>query len=216
MTNTSAIKKERYMTNTSYRLLAAATVISIALLLPSRLGAHCDTMAGPVIADAKVALKTGDVTPVLKWLKPDHEAEIRAVFLRTMKVRAQSSEARELADDYFFETLVRLHRAGEGAPYTGLKPAEAAEPITIETDKALETESVDGLLKALDQDLVRGIRQRFARALEARKHAGDSVAAGRKYVEAYIELTHYIETVHTVASGRGSPHGAEVASDRRD
>jgi hypothetical protein len=45
-------------------------------------------------------------------------------FTKTLAVRKQSKEAKELADMYFFETLVRIHCAGEGAPYTGLKPVK--------------------------------------------------------------------------------------------
>lgn len=200
------------MTRTRYELIFITTVLSFALLFPSMLSAHCDTMGGPVIADARNALKAGDVTPVLKWLKPEYEAEIRAVFKKTVKVRSQSPETQELADHYFFETLVRLHRAGEGAPYSGLKPEGAAEPSILETDKALEAGSVDALVKMLGEDVARGIRQRFARVLEAKKHAQESVAAGREYVEAYIELTHYIEALHSTANGKGLHHGTEVAS----
>src|SRR5512138_2915043 len=102
------------------------SLIAFTLLWPRPAAAHCDTMGGPVIADAKVALAKGDLTPVLKWVKPENEPEVRTAFTQTLKVRAQGPEARELADRYFFETLVRIHRAGEGAPYTGLK-AEAVE-----------------------------------------------------------------------------------------
>lgn len=78
--------------------------------------AHCDTLGGPVVAVAKQALEKGDVTPVLKWVKKENEGEIRAAFKKTLTVRSKGPEARELADMYFFETLVRLHRAGEGPP----------------------------------------------------------------------------------------------------
>ena len=81
--------------------------------------AHCDTMDGPVVAAARVALEKGDIAPVLKWVKPEREKEIRAAFARTLSVRAGGPEAKELADMYFFETLVRVHRAGEGAPLHG-------------------------------------------------------------------------------------------------
>ena len=201
------------MTRTRYEFIFITTVISFVLLSPSMLSAHCDTMGGPVIADARNALKAGDVTPVLKWLKPEHEPEVRAAFTKTMKVRTQSSEARELADNYFFETLVRLHRAGEGAPYSGLKPEEAAEPIILETDKALEAGFVDSLVNLLGEDVARGIRQRFARVLEARKHANETVAAGREYVAAYVELTHYIEALHAAAGGKGLHPQAESAGE---
>jgi hypothetical protein len=187
--------------------LVLAAAITFTLISPTMLAAHCDTMAGPVIGDAKIALETATVTPVLKWVKPAHEPELRALFALTLKVREQSPEARDLADRYFFETLVRLHREGEGAPYTGLKPAEAAEPLIIETDKMLTAGVLGEPMKMLQQEIAEGIRQRFARALEARKHAADSVLAGREYVEAYIDFTHYIEALHTIA--KGEPHHPE-------
>jgi len=190
--------------------LALAT-LAVALFLPVSAAAHCDTLGGPVIADARTALEKRDVTPVLKWLKPEYEPEIRTAFTKTLRVRAQGPEARELADNYFFETLVRLHRAGEGAPYTGLKPADAAEPIIVATDQALAAGDLDGLVKRLQADVAEGVRQRFARVLAARKHANDSVAEGRRYVAAYIELTHYIETLHATGGGEEPDHQAQAA-----
>ena len=94
----------------------------LAVLLPRAVFAHCDTMDGPVVAAAKAALEKGDVTPVLKWVAKDREGEIRTAFQKTLAVRSKGPEAKELAHMYFFETLVRIHRAGEGAPYTGLQP----------------------------------------------------------------------------------------------
>ncbi|HOB97871.1 MAG TPA: DUF6448 family protein [Verrucomicrobiota bacterium] len=44
-------------------------------MLPRTVQAHCDTMDGPVVLAAKSALGTKDVTPVLKWVKEDAEAE---------------------------------------------------------------------------------------------------------------------------------------------
>jgi len=90
------------------------------LLAQSVASAHCDTLDGPVVTEGKTALEKGDVTPVLKWVKKEYESEIRTAFEKTLVVRSKGLEASELADMYFFETLVRLHRAGEGAPYTGL------------------------------------------------------------------------------------------------
>lgn len=144
-----------------------AMMVGFSLLLPPMLAAHCDTMGGPVIADAKIALETRDLTPALKWVKPEHEGEIRAAFTLTLKARAQGPEAHELADRFFFETLVRVHREGEGARYTGLKPMEAVEPITVESDKALESGNLDTLMKSLQKNTAKGVRRRFARAIEA-------------------------------------------------
>ena len=99
--------------------------------------AHCDTLDGPVVQSAKIALERKNVTSVLKWVKKEHEQEIQDVFKKTLTVSEKGVEAKELADHYFFETLVRIHRAGEGAPYVGLKPGSAVDPAVALADKAL-------------------------------------------------------------------------------
>jgi hypothetical protein len=181
--------------------------------------AHCDTLDGPVVAAARVALERSDVTPVLKWVKKENEPEIRAAFARTLTVRGRGPEAKELADTYLFETLIRLHRAGEGAPYTGLKPAGTGlEPAVAGADAALDGGSVQGLVKLVAGDVAEGIRQRFARASEARKHMDTSVEAGREYVDAYVEYVHYVERLHAAASGgvhHGGPEAAAAEHDAR-
>jgi len=174
----------------------------------NRVGAHCDTLDGPVVQAAKKALEKGDVTPVLKWVKNEHEEEIHSLFKKTMGVRNKGPEAREIADMYFFETLVRLHRAGEGAPYTGLSKGPV-EPIIAAADQALEKGSVDHLVKHVTEAVASGIRKRFAATAEKKKHAGDSVPAGREFVEAYVDFTHYVERLHLDASG-SVEHGKEA------
>ncbi len=171
--------------------------------------AHCDTLDGPVIKTAQAALEKGEVTPILKWVKKEDEAEIRALFQKTLLVRSKGKEAQEFADMYFLETLVRLHRAGEGVPYTGIKPAEAVEPAVAEADKALESGSVEKLVKLVTEAAAKGIRERFHKAKEARKHADHSIEAGREFVEAYVLFTHYVERLHLDAGHQaGHPHGA--------
>jgi hypothetical protein len=95
-------------------------VISLGVIFPTISRAHCDTLDGPVVTEAKVALEKGDVTPVLKWVKAKNEDEINTVFKKTLAARSSGKEAKEIVDLYFFETLVRVHRAGEGAAFTGL------------------------------------------------------------------------------------------------
>src|SRR5512144_1920639 len=152
------------MIATVYRLSILVAIFCTAMLLPTLASAHCDTMDGPVVTAAKLALKGGDITPVLKWVRPADEASVRTAFENTMKVRALSPEAREMADNYFFETLVRLHRAGEGEPYTGLKPAGTeVEPGIALADKALESGSANELVEQVTEEVANGIRQRFAR-----------------------------------------------------
>ena len=156
--------------------------------------AHCDTMDGPVVAAAKAALAKGDVTPVLMWVKKDDEGEIRAAFAKTLLVRAKGPEARDLADMYFFETVVRVHRQSEGEPYAGLKPAGVDPgPAVAGADKALESGSVESLVSQVTESSSSGIRERSRHAMETRKHSGESVEAGRKYAEAYVEFLHYTE-----------------------
>ena len=162
--------------------------------------AHCDSLEGPVVRDARVALDRGDVTPVLKWVKNAQEREIRDVFNQTMAVRAQGDNAKALADRYFFETLVRIHRAGEGEAFTGLKPAKSVEPGIEAADVALRSGSANELTNDLSVAIGEGIQKRFALALERAKHAADSVDAGRKYVEAYVDYIHYVESVHRLVS----------------
>jgi len=181
--------------------IIGSLVSFILFALPNIVVAHCDTLAGPVVLTAKAALEKGDVTPVLKWVKKEHEGEIKELFKKTLAVRKQSKEAKELADMYFFETLVRIHRAGEGAPYTGLKPGEAIEPIVAESDKALESGSTDDLVRHITDAVTKGIRENFEHTKETKKHADESVEAGRKFVEAYVEFTHYVERLYMDATG---------------
>lgn len=168
--------------------------------------AHCDTLDGPVVETARKALASGDVTPLLKWVTVDDEQMIRTAFQKTLDVRKLGTQARDLADMYFFETLVRIHRAGEGAPYTGLKPGTAVDPAVALADKALESGSVDKLVNTLTDATAKGIRERFQRALKARKHADESVAAGREFVETYVIFTHYVEGLHTIIKGTAGHH----------
>jgi hypothetical protein len=194
--------------------VAITCLIAAGLLCPSAARAHCDTMDGPVVTEAKAALARGDLAPVLKWVKPEYESEVRATFERTLAVRTLGSEARELADMYFFETVVRLHRAGEGEPYTGLKPA-GTDPgrAVVASDEALAKGSVDALVKMVTDAVAKGIRARFARAREARSHADDSVAAGREYVQAYVESVHYVERLYDDAVAEHAAHDRPSASE---
>ena len=92
---------------------------------------HRDTRDGPVVQAARKALETGNVNLILIWVPETAERELRDAFERTLKARKAGKDARDVADDWFFETAVRLHRAREGAPYTGLKPAVLAGPLPL-------------------------------------------------------------------------------------
>lgn len=179
-------------------LVAFAVAIGAMVVRPLPAQAHCDTMNGPVVLDAKAALDRGDVTPVLKWVTADDEAEVRNVFERTVNVRDISAEVREMADTYFFETVVRLHRMSEGVGYTGLKPATDVDPAVAAADHALEHGSVEALAGFLTSELHAALEERFAEAHEAKAHVDHSVEAGRNFVKAYVRFTHLAEEIAAV------------------
>jgi len=187
-------------------ILTVAVVVSVLCIHSYKAYGHCDTLDGPVIQAARLAFVKEDVSPVLKWVKKGHEQEIRDVFASTLKVRSLSPEAKKLADMYFFETLVRIHRAGEGAAYTGLKPAGTVEPPIAAADKALENGSVDELVKAVTNQVEKGIRERFAKAVQKKQHVDDSVEAGREFVEAYVQYVHYVEGIHQAVMAPAHGH----------
>ncbi|MDD5218647.1 MAG: DUF6448 family protein [Candidatus Omnitrophica bacterium] len=192
-------------------------VFGIIALLPCEVFSHCDTMDGPVVKDAHAALENGDVTPTLKWVKKDAEPEIQSAFQTALAERGKGHEAKDAADKKFFETLIRVHRAGEGAPFTGLKPAGSIEPVIAKADQALETESVDALTSEMSKHITQGVKKRFESAFEKRKHKEESIEAGREYVEAYVEYIHYVEGIHNAASGKGGHHHeASEATEHED
>lgn len=195
--------------NTGWFLVSVG-ILGILLFTSKDALAHCDTMDGPVITEAKQALEKGDITPVLKWVKPDAEPEIKEAFQKALAVRSKGADAKTFADTYFFETLVRIHRAGEGAPYEGIKPAGTeVEPGIEAADKALDTGSPEILVKDVTNKVADGIRERFTHAVETKKHKDESVEAGREFVEAYVTFMHYVERLHQDATTNPS-HGGEA------
>ena len=188
---------------------AGTLVVAVAcfglLLTPRFAAAHCDTVDGPVVQDARKALETKDVTPVLKWIKVKDEKSVKDAFKKALA--AQGKKQQQAAEKMFFESLVRVHRAGEGAPFTGLKPAGEVEPVIAEADKALAVGFPDGLVKMVTDTVSRGIRQRYEKVAEALKHKDESVQKGREYVEAYVEYTHYVERLQMDAEGHAAHHG---------
>ena len=200
-------------TNSLNITLASVLAGAGLMMIPQVALSHCDTKAGPVVQAAKVALERNDVTPVLRWVKKDGEAEVKAAFAKTLTVRAKGVEARELADQFFFETLVRIHRAGEGEPFTGLKPAGTDPgPVVTQADKALETGSADKVIQLVTDAAAAGIRQRFAEAREKQGHANESVEAGREFVAAYVAYVHYVEGLHETAQASGAHHADASAT----
>ncbi len=175
---------------------------------------HCDTRDGPVITAARKALETRNVNFALIWVAESAEEELKEAFEKTLHVRKASTEAQELADEWFFETTVRLHRAGEGAPYTGLKPAGLDwGPVVPRAEKAIETgdatDAIGFVLHIVEEDL----QQRFKHALSWKNYDVNDVKAGREFVQAYIRfvvyshhLFSYVMQGHPGSEGGGHHH----------
>ena len=190
--------------------LALFTLLSSGLSTRPAL-AHCDGLDGPVVNAARMALQAGDPNLVLVWVQEKDGAEIRRAFDRTLKLRKLSAEARDLADTYFFETLVRIHRAGEGAPYDGLKPAgRDLGPAIPAADQALVTGDVEPLAKILVAGMEEGLRERFAKANGLKNYRKSDVEAGRQYVAAYVTYLHYAEGLHAASASAVHGHFEET------
>jgi hypothetical protein len=174
-----------------------AALIGVVLMNPVTAQGHCDGMDGPVVKAARKALETGNVDLVLIWVQKNNEPEVVSAFQRTISVRKLSIEARELADMYFFETVVRIHRAGEGEPYTGLKPAgRDLGPAIPAADMAVDAGSIEPLGQLLSSLIAAGIREQYSHVANLKEFNQNDVEAGRQYVRAYVLFIHYVERLY--------------------
>ena len=195
-------------------LLGAVFGILLGTLGANPAYAHCDGLDGPVVKAAQEALANGDVNLVLIWVPKSDEAEIRRAFERTMDVRKLGPQAQDLADTFFFETLVRTHRASEGAPFTGLKPAgRDLGPAIPAADQALKSGDVAPLTELLVARLRSGLAERFKLAMAARKFTTRDIDAGREYVEKYVAFIHYAEGMYEAATRPVEGHYPEGDAD---
>ena len=186
-------------------IMALSFVVTVSNAL-----AHCDGLDGPVVQAAQEALKTDNVNLVLIWVKKEDESEVRKAFTKAVAVRKLGDEARELADRNFFETLVRIHRAGEGASFTGLKPAgRDLGPAIPAADKALREGNAASLQQLLTEAVSHGLSERFAEALSKKNFDANDVEAGRAFVKAYVEYIHSVEAIYGRATATAHGHFPE-------
>lgn len=193
------------------RKFMSALTVGTALLVagiaafsqPAPASAHCDSVNGPVVAAAQKALDTGEVKWILAYVQPDAEAELTAAFKQTLGVRRTSPEAKELADHYFFETAVRLHRVGEGATYTGLKQETDYGPALETAEKALETNSLTEVQSLINKATADGIAAQYKNVIEAREKAAHegTVEALREQAESELIFEKYVDALYKAAIG---------------
>ena len=166
-----------------------------------------------MVGAARIALQTGDLNRVLIWVRPDDISEIRRAFNEALATRKLGPQAQELADRYFFEMLVRIHRAGEGAPYTGLKPAgRNLGPAIPAADKAVETGSLDELTNLLTAAVRQELHTHFHDVVAKKSFRTDDIAAGREFIESYVTFIHYVEGLYKAATQPVAGHYYEPAT----
>lgn len=177
--------------------MGLAGLAALALLAsPSPAAAHCDTMDGPVVKAALRALETGDLNPVLPWIRDQDERGIRNAFDHTLRVRSLNEEARQLSDRFFLETVVRIHREGEGAPYTGLKAAGTDHgPAVAAADAAIESGTLEGVEGLLLHAIRDELRERYTTMMALRDFPPDDAGRGRAFVAAYVSYVHFVEAL---------------------
>lgn len=191
--------------------IMTVALIAAALLIGSQdVQAHCDSLDGPVAKAVQKALETGNVNPVLAYAPATAEAEIRTAFDKSRKVRSLGVDARALADQAFMETVIRLHRAGEGAPYTGLKPAGIDYgPVIPAADHAVQTGDLAKLKAVLSEEIEHALRERLAHVRELQKvplepKTAAEVPAARERVSAELGFVTFAESLHQAALGKGA------------
>lgn len=168
--------------------------------------AHCDTRKGPVVTAAAEALRTNNVNLVLIWVQKQDESIIKEAFQKTIELRKMSPAVQQAVDNYFFETLVRVHRAGEGIAYTGLKDPAEVEPPIAASDNAIAKNSLTDVIKLLNDAINKGVNEKFRAVASTKNYDANNVDAGREYVESYVVFMHYIEAIYNAASGSKSEH----------
>ncbi|GEQ23179.1 MAG: hypothetical protein PWP67_2915 [Clostridium butyricum] len=196
-------------------LLVALTLV---VALPTMASAHCDTMDGPTVADGKKAIESNNINYVLKWVTPENEKEISEIFDLSMKVKDLSPEAKKLSENYFFENLVRIHRAGEGVSFTGVKPSGTAiDEKVLAADKSIAVGNLSPLENLVEEDKMPELKERFEKVMALKDYNVNDVEAGRKYIEAYVSFFKFAEgeeESHNAEAGHGveDSHGTEAAS----
>ena len=192
-------------------LAAAAVSLPLLLLQAQPASAHCDSRQGPVVAAAEQALEQRDVELILPYVKAEQEEELTAAFEQALAIRSRGPDVRAVADEYFFETAVRLHRVGEGASYTGIKDHVEENPALDAAEASLEQGTPDEVIGQLDEELRAMVSERFDGVLDARaaEERTPSVEASRERVEAELMFEKYVLDISS-ALGEQAPHEGQV------
>lgn len=180
---------------------------SFVLVLTSTVFAHCDTESGPTAVAARKALETGNFNVAAIWVGEEKTQQLRQSFEQSLAVYKMGGKAKKLAERYFMETTVRLHREAEGMPFTGLKPAQPLPPVIAEAEKTLDTGNLQPITDLLATEMQKQTQKWFQKALVAKNsYDGDNVEAGREWVDAYVKYVIFVNGLYKTIQA-GPAHG---------
>lgn len=184
----------------------ATIFVLLAALWPLAAQAHCDRVNGPVATDAREALQSGQIAQVAIWVGPDEMAELERVFQQSLAAYQMGGDAKEIAEQYFMSTAVRLHRMAEGFPFTGLKPAQPLPEDIALAEQALETGELQPVTDFLAEEMRVQTEGLFQQVLKEKAEKGESIEAGREWADAYVKYVIFVHDLHKRISS-GAPHG---------
>ncbi|HMO48744.1 MAG TPA: DUF6448 family protein, partial [Rubrivivax sp.] len=116
-------------------------------------------------------------------------------------------------EQWFLENLVRIHRAGEGAGYDGIKPAGTAIPAPVRAaDEALERGSIEPLRGLIDAERWPELQKRFDKAIALKQFNDDDLPAARTYMDAYVSFFKFAEG-HDHEHAQHAGHRAHAHAD---
>jgi hypothetical protein len=163
---------------------------------------RCDALDGPVIQAAKKAIERINVLYVLPWVQHASEAELRDAFEDLMHAREKHPDAEKVADRWFFETVVRLHRMGEGEAFTGLKPDGADPgPASRLADAALESGDVEDLKDFFEDAIEDELKMRLARVTSTSGYEPWDIPAARLHIHETLEFFRFVERLSRALDG---------------
>ncbi len=183
-------------------------LFAASLLVPVGLKAHCDRVNGPVAKSARKALETGQLKPVAIWIGDEQEAALRERFKSSLEAYRSGGPGKKVAKRYFMSEAIRLHRAAEGMPFTGLKQASEL-PVDLKlAEKARETGDIQPVVELLSSELENKVKKWFKTSQQARRQweQQQSVETGRKWADAYVKYIVYVHKLYQKIMA-GPPHG---------
>ena len=181
-------------------------ILAVAALFPNISQAHCDRVNGPVAKAARKALKNKNFETVQIWVSEEQEKELLQSYNRALDVYQQDGKAGKLAERYFIENAVRLHRVAEGMPYTGVKPAQSLPEDLKLAEKALESGNADKVIALLRNELAKRVQKYHKKAVTTAQKKNKNVEAGRQWVDAYVKYIIYVHGLYQKIQA-GPAHG---------